>query len=81
MPVSSLQRCDPEGRDGTRLADCLKAYVPPPVGRFGIVFRLTVSDGRAQLDYVAFGVRHHPPQSRAPTVYHLAHYRLHGSPT
>jgi hypothetical protein len=28
--------------------------------------------------FLAFGVRHHPRGSRRPTVYQLAHRRLHG---
>jgi hypothetical protein len=30
------------------------------------------------LRYVAFGVRHHPPESNAETVYGIAHRRLRG---
>lgn len=30
IPVSRLNRCDAEGRDGTRLAGCVKTYVPWP---------------------------------------------------
>lgn len=72
-----LRPCDPEGRDGTKLPRCLKVYLPPPAGRFGMVFKFVMTDsGRPRLDYLAFGVRHHPPGSNAPTVYQIAHRRL-----
>jgi hypothetical protein len=41
-----------------------------------MVFQLEIVDGRAQLQYIAFGVRHHPPESNAESVYQLAHKRL-----
>jgi hypothetical protein len=31
----------------------------------------------ARRDYLAFGVRHHPAGSNAPTLYEIAHRRLH----
>jgi hypothetical protein len=37
LSFSRLKRCDEEGRDGTRLAGCVKTYVPWPTGRFGLV--------------------------------------------
>jgi hypothetical protein len=77
VPLSDLRPCDPEGRDGTVLPQCLKLYVPPPVGRFGMVFRFVVANDAPRLDYLAFGVRHHPAGSNAPTVYEIAHRRLH----
>jgi len=77
VPVTDLRPCDPEGQDGTVLPQCLKLYVPPPVGRFGMVFRFVVANDAPRLDYLAFGVRHHPADSNAPTVYEIAHRRLH----
>ncbi|HYQ78504.1 MAG TPA: hypothetical protein VEP91_05260 [Solirubrobacterales bacterium] len=77
VPVSDLRPCDPEGRDGTVLPQCLKLYIPPPVGRFGMVFRFVVANDAPRLDYLAFGVRHHPAGANAPTVYEIAHRRLH----
>lgn len=77
VPVEELRRCDPEGRDGTRLPGCVKVYLPPPAGRFGMVFRLTRDPSkRPVLVLVAFGVRHHPRGSRALTLYQRAHRRL-----
>jgi hypothetical protein len=78
IPVTMLRRCEAEGNDGTQLSGCLKIYLPPPAGKFGMVFRLTQINGRLVLAYLAFGVRHHPPDSHADTVYKTAHRRLHG---
>jgi hypothetical protein len=78
IPLSDLRPCDAEGRDGTVLPQCLKVYIPPPAGRFGMVFRFAIANDAPRLDYLAFGVRHHPADSNAPTVYEIAHRRLHG---
>jgi hypothetical protein len=75
-PRSELRPCDPEGRDGTQLPQCLKVYLPPPAGRFGMVFKFVLADDGPRLDYLAFGVRHHPPNSNAETVYMQADRRL-----
>lgn len=80
VPVAELRRCADEGRDGTRLAGCVKAYLPAPAGRFGMVLRFAVIDDQLRLAYLAFGVRHHPRGSHAQSVYQLAHRRLHGQP-
>jgi hypothetical protein len=77
VPRSELRPCDPEGRDGTALPQCLKIYLPPPAGPFGMVFKFVIADDGPRLDYLAFGVRHHPPASNARTVYEFAHRRLH----
>jgi hypothetical protein len=42
-----------------------------------MVFRIERREGRLLLAYAAFGVRHHPRGSMAPTVYEIAHRRLH----
>ncbi|MGB7685006.1 MAG: hypothetical protein WBL45_04410 [Solirubrobacterales bacterium] len=76
IPRSELRPCDPEGRDGTKLPQCLKVYLPPPVGRFGMVFKFVIANDRPRLDFLAFGVRHHPSDSNAPTVYQVANQRL-----
>jgi len=81
IPIPQLRRVDEHGRDHTQLRDCAKVYLPPPAGRFGMIFMLKFgSDGRPVLTYLAFGVRHHPRGSERPTVYQLAHQRLHGRP-
>jgi hypothetical protein len=76
VPRSELRPCDPDHRDGTKLPQCLKVYLPPPAGRFGMVFKFVIADDGPRLDYLAFGVRHHSPGSIAPTVYEIADRRL-----
>lgn len=76
VPVDVLLACDEEGADGTQLAHCVKVYLPPPDGKFGMVFRIERRNGKLRLVYAAFGVRHHPRDSNAPTVYQIAHDRL-----
>jgi len=78
VPVDELKPCDPEGPGGTELNHCVKVYVPAPAGPYGIVFRIAQEpSGRLRLAYVAFGLRHPPAQSRQPSVYQVAHRRLH----
>jgi hypothetical protein len=43
-----------------------------------MVFLGVTREGRIVLEFLAFGVRHQPPGSRAPSVYEIAHRRLHG---
>jgi hypothetical protein len=50
--------------------------LPPPAGRFGMVFQVEIVAGLGQLRYIAFGVRHHPRESNAESVYEVAHRRL-----
>jgi hypothetical protein len=79
VQIAQLRRVAEHGQDRTVLPDCTKVYLPPPSGRFGMVFVLKFQpDGRPVLMFLAFGVRHHPPDSRRPTVYQIAHQRLHG---
>lgn len=77
VPVKALLACDEEGPDGTALRHCVKLRLPPPDGKFGMVFRIELRDGKSALVFAAFGVRHHPPEAKAPTVYEIAHDRLH----
>lgn len=79
IPLSHLRPVDERGRDGTFLPDCVKAYIPYPDGRFGMVFQAVAHQTGPRLRYLAFGVRHHPTGSHAPTVYERAHRRLHGN--
>jgi hypothetical protein len=76
IPRADLRPCEAQGRDGTELPQCLKVYLPPPAGRFGMVFKFMVTDDGPRLDYLAFGVRHHPRDSNAATVYEIADRRL-----
>lgn len=41
VPSSELRPVDEEGTDGTILPRCVKVYLPPSNGRFGMVFRVT----------------------------------------
>lgn len=77
IPLAELRPCQPEGRDGTRLSNCVKVYLPPPNGKFGMVLSVDSAAGNPILVYLAFGARHHPHGSKAATVYEVAHRRLH----
>jgi hypothetical protein len=76
VPVGSLLACDEEGPDGTALRHCVKMRLPPPDGKFGMVFRIEVQEDKSVLVFAAFGVRLHPANSNALTVYEIAHRRL-----
>lgn len=81
IPKSRLMACQAEGRDGTSLGGCVKTYIPWPVGRFGAVFIAVTHPNRpVALRVIAFGVRHHPQESHAETVYEVAARRLNRSP-
>ena len=71
----------PRARRSIRAARASRtAYLPAPAGRFGMVFEFVIRSRRPELVYLAFGVRHQPRGSHAPTVYEIAHRRLHGKP-
>jgi hypothetical protein len=80
LASEQLLRCEAEGPDGTRLANCVKTYLGPPTGRgpghWGMVFVLVHRPEGFRLRYLAFGVRHQPQLGRAPTVYQIADRRL-----
>jgi len=76
VPAERLRPCDPEGRDGNRLENCLKVYVPHPAGKWGIVFMLLEIDSRLRLEFMGFGMRHHPKNAHAPNVYDLSGKRV-----
>jgi hypothetical protein len=76
-PLTELLACNDEAPDATRLPGCVKVYLPSRAGKFGMVFAIERKAGRLLLAYLAFGVRHQPHDSHAPTVYQLAHRRLH----
>jgi hypothetical protein len=78
VPIENLLACDEEGPEGTALQHCLKLRLPPPDGKFGMVFRIEKREETSVLVYAAFGVRHHPPDSHARSVYEIAHERLNG---
>lgn len=81
IPRARLMACQAEGRDGTKLGGCVKTYIPWPDGRFGMVFVPAKHPSRPlTLRVLAFGVRHHPRESNAETVYEVANGRLHRRP-
>ena len=51
VPRDELRKCEAEGPEGSQLPACLKVYLPPPAGRFGMVFQLEIVDGRAHLPF------------------------------
>jgi hypothetical protein len=82
LPQSRLRACHDEGQDQTMLGGCVKTYIPWPDGRFGAVFVAVKHPQRPlALRAFAFGVRHHPPESNAETVYEVADRRLGKQPS
>jgi hypothetical protein len=80
VDAAERRRCDAEHPSGTRLAGCLKVYVPDFAGPWRIVFQIAwLDEDTLGLQYVATGVAHPPAGARRRSVYELAHYRLHGS--
>lgn len=75
-PLDWLRRCEDEGRDGTRLGGCVKFYIPQPAGQWGAVLAGDVEAGKPALVLIAVGERH-PAQPWKPSVYEIAHRRLH----
>jgi hypothetical protein len=74
LSCSRLKRCEREGRDGTRLAGCVKTYVPWPAGRLGLVLLPVAHPTRPlALRAFAYGVRH--PAGNKPSVYEIADRR------
>jgi hypothetical protein len=75
-PRDWLLRCQEEGRDGTRLGGCVKLYIPQPDGRWGAVLTVDQELSIPALVLIAVGERH-PERSWKPSVYEVAHRRLH----
>ena len=59
IPVGELRLTEQKGPHAAVLPRCLKVYLPPPDGSFGMVFRLMIDGdtGSAHLRYLAFGQR------------------------
>src|SRR5262245_42107106 len=53
VEIKALRRCDPEGRDGTKLPASFKVYLPTLNGRFGMVFRFVRDANGFALRYLA----------------------------
>jgi hypothetical protein len=77
LAAEECRRCLAEGPEGTALTGCAKLYLPHPVGRWGLVLRLARAGEQLVLYHLAFGVRH-PERAWQPSVYQVAHHRLHG---
>lgn len=77
VTADACKPCLAEGPDGTQLPGCVKLYLPPPAGQWGLVLRLALRSGEPVLYHVAFGVRH-PGRAWQPSVYQVAHRRLNG---
>lgn len=75
-PREWLRRCEEEGRDGTRLGGCVKLYIPQPAGQWGAVLAGDEEVAKPALVLIAVGERH-PAQPWKPSVYEIAHRRLH----
>lgn len=76
VPFEWLLRCEEEGHDGTRLGGCVKFYIPRPAGQWGAVLAGDEESTKPALILVAVGERH-PEQPWRPSVYEIAHRRLH----
>jgi hypothetical protein len=76
--IGELAPCDPQHRDGTRLPNCVKTYLPARGGRWRMIFELVrdASSGHVTLTYRAFGLGH-PEHPWQPSAYEVAHHRLH----
>ena len=81
IAVSELRACASEGRDGTRLAGCVKTYVPRPDGPWGMVFTGD-REPTPVLVFLAFGMRHpRSPGDRASTRWPTGAYTAAASAT
>lgn len=76
-PREWLRRCEEEGHDGTRLRGCVKFYIPQPAGQWGAVLVGDEKASKPALVLIAIGERH-PDRPWRPSVYEVAHRRLHG---
>lgn len=76
MAIDQLKACAAEGPDGAGLPHCVKVYLPPPVGRHGMVLEISRIAGQLRLLYVAFGVRHPSRDMRQLGIRGLSQLRL-----
>ena len=76
VPSEWLLRCEEEGHDGTRLGGCVKFYIPRPAGQWGAVLTADLDVSKPALVLIAVGERH-PERPWRPSVYEVAHRRLH----
>jgi hypothetical protein len=73
-----LGPCQAEHREGTRLPNCVKTYLPEPGGRWRMIFEITRESDQLVLAYLAFGVGH-PEHAWQLSAYQVGHHRLHHS--
>ena len=74
VPLAELHRCQPEEPGGTALPGCVKLYLD----HWRLVFRAaSIAGGEPALLCFALGLGHPPAGSRIPSVYEIAHRRLH----
>ncbi|MFI5008789.1 MAG: hypothetical protein ACHQDY_00775 [Solirubrobacterales bacterium] len=78
VPSAWLKRCQSDHTDGTNLSGCVKLYIPQPVGPWGAVFTGDRIATTPIVVLLAIGLRH-PTQPWMPSVYQIAHRRLHGT--
>ena len=77
LSARRLYRCESEMYDGTDLGGCGKTRLPWPDGRWGLVLGGRLDEDRSPyLQALAVGERH-PNEHWRPSVYQLAHRRLH----
>lgn len=78
LPAARVRRCDPEGRDGTRLPNCVKVYLPEDENKWGLVLLARrVRDRPLVFVAFAYGLRH--PTGTSASVYRIADRRLHAA--
>jgi hypothetical protein len=75
-PKDWLKPCEDDARDGTQLGGCVKLYIPQPAGQWGAVFAADEEAMKPALVLLAVGERH-PSKPWRPSVYQIAHRRLH----
>jgi hypothetical protein len=78
LRADRLYKCQEDQHDGTSLGGCVKTRLPWPDGDWGLVLSGQIDDGRVYLQVIAFGERH-PTAHWRPSLYQLAHRRLHGT--
>lgn len=62
IAVGDLRACEAPGHDGTWLPGCVKTYLPPPVGNWGMIFELRIDRDQSA------AARRLPGNSRSPAA-------------
>ena len=74
--AGELAPCQAEHRQGTRLPNCVKTYLPERGGRWRMIFEVTRDGDELVLAYLASGVGH-PEHAWQLSAYQVAHHRRH----